>query len=83
MPEIKLTQGETVATTETIPETNWRRRLLAAGFMLLFLDVILAALAKDKLGNAPMVLAAVAIALVAISAIGSLIHYVSSKAKHA
>ena len=83
MPETKLTHESTAVTPETPPKSTWQRRLLGIGFILLFLDVGVSAAVKGGLGNAPMVVAVVAFALLAISAIGSLIQYASSKSKHA
>lgn len=83
MPETKLAQGSTGTMAETPPKSTWQRRLLAIGFMLLFLDVGISAATKGGLGNAPIFVAAVAFTLIAISAIWSIIQYVSSKVKHA
>ena len=81
MADSRLASGSGATETEVPAESSWRRRLLAMGFGLLFLDVFVSAAAGSRLGSLPKYGAIVAFALLAVAAIGAAVHSLSAKGK--
>ncbi len=61
------------------PKSKWRNALMAGGFFCFLIALFVGAAMKEAAGRAPMYLALLAIALILVSAIASLINWISLK----
>ncbi len=79
MSESKLMSGKIEIANQKSLQMRWPRTLAGIGIALIFVDVGVSAAAKGALGQMPMYVAYIAALFLAISTIGGIINYVSSK----
>ncbi len=80
MADIKVGIGNQETLTTAAPGSKWRNVMLSIGFFCILAALFIGAAMKEGRGLAPRYLALVGLALVVVSAVASLINWISRKA---